>query len=429
MARYFGGQGNQATPNRGQAAQNNANASNGPSTQQQIQQLAISLANDIVAEQQAAAQLSRLGRIYTPFVENDDVLPLQVETVTKGLFSGNTGSLVTMFTSSLLTAAQRSYFHEVHSTGDPSTNSNAISEFSIAYGHVDGSGSLDTTGNLNNDTPSRAIYKQYAQLLLAPNDKKFTINGIDTKQIYILNFNRANIREKIDPGNFEISLARLSGSLGTDGLGSSLNSAHTGSNVKLDGTGYFVQVIDDSSINDPGQDEGGQVYNLISGSIDGGVSVFNPSSPTFYGLLYPQHGVAILNGETLNSQVNFASVTASQIEGANALKLFASISSSNGVSGTVKTGGIQARSSEQVKSTYYFVRIKNGEYNYSNNPSFTSGSLGDLHYPTFRSNPQVYITTVGLYNIRKELLAVAKLSQPLLKNFTREALVKVKLDF
>ena len=60
-------------------------------------------------------------------------------------------------------------------------------ELSIAYGHYNGSGSVDLTGNLNNDTPSRAIYRQYAQLLLEPNDKKFTINGTDTDHIYVLN--------------------------------------------------------------------------------------------------------------------------------------------------------------------------------------------------------------------------------------------------
>ena len=44
-------------------------------------------------------------------------------------------------------------------------------------------------------------------------------------------------------------------------------------------------------------------------------------------------------------------------------------------------------------------------------------------------NPQTYITTVGLYNTNQDLLAVAKLSQPLPKNFTKEALIKVKLDY
>jgi hypothetical protein len=111
------------------------------------------------------------------------------------------------------------------------------------------------------------------------------------------------------------------------------------------------------------------------------------------------------------------------------MKLFTQISSSIGLAGAGETYGIQARSSEQVKSTYYFVRVKNGEYNYSNNPTFVSGSLGSLKYPTFYRDPQTYITTVGMYNDRRELLAVAKLSRPLLKSFTREALIKVKLDF
>jgi len=44
-------------------------------------------------------------------------------------------------------------------------------------------------------------------------------------------------------------------------------------------------------------------------------------------------------------------------------------------------------------------------------------------------NPTTYITTVGLYNDANELLAVAKLSQPLTKDFTKEALIKVKLDY
>jgi hypothetical protein len=43
--------------------------------------------------------------------------------------------------------------------------------------------------------------------------------------------------------------------------------------------------------------------------------------------------------------------------------------------------------------------------------------------------PQTYITTVGMYNDNNELLAVAKLSRPLLKDFTKEALIRIKLDF
>jgi len=54
---------------------------------------------------------------------------------------------------------------------------------------------------------------------------------------------------------------------------------------------------------------------------------------------------------------------------------------------------------------------------------------GNLIYTTLINNPQTYITTVGMYNDQNELLAVAKLSRPLVKDFTKEALIQVKLDY
>ena len=404
---------------------------NTPTNAQLVQEQAQILANEIIQEMQLAEEIAAQGRIFTTF-GTGDIRGEYEEVVTKGLFTGNTGSFTTMFTSSLLTTTQKTYYQELNSTADPANSSHASSELSIAYGHYDGSGSIDLTGNLNNDTPTRAIYRQYAQLLLPPNDKKFTFNGTDSDSIYVLNFNRARIREKIDPGNFEISLARLSGSQFIEGAGGNAgtNAEHTGSNVKIDGSGVYVQITDDSTINDPSATEGGLVYNLISGSIDGGTSLFQPTNPVYYGLLYPQHGVAILNGDVLDTNVNFGTVSGSQVQGDNSVKLFTALSSSNGlVDASTRSGGIQARSSEKVTATYYFVRVKNGEYNYSNNPTFTTGSLGEVAYTSFASDPQVYITSIGLYNTNRELLAVAKLSQPLLKSFTREALIKVKLDF
>lgn len=365
-----------------------------------------------------------------------DIRPNQQETVTRGMFAGNTGSLVSMYTSSNLTATQKSYYQEIYSTGDPASNSSANVELSIAYGHKAGSGSLDTTGNLNNDTPSRAIYTQYAQLLLEPNDTKFTFNGTDSDSCYFINFNRARLREKIDEGNFELTLATMSGS-GYINAGNLAN-GYTGSHVQLDGTGTYIQVIDDSSIKSATVGSSGKVFNLVSGSADGGTSIYNSSSPVYYGLLYPQYGVAVLDADQLNKLkstgtsgggIELGTITGSLVQGDNSVKLFRSLSGSHALVPSTKTGGIQARSSEQVKSTYYFVRVKNGEYNYSNNPSFVTGSAGALRYTTFINDPQTYITSIGLYNDNKELLAIAKLSQPLLKSFTREALIRVKLDF
>ena len=87
------------------------------------------------------------------------------------------------------------------------------------------------------------------------------------------------------------------------------------------------------------------------------------------------------------------------------------------------------RRTENVSTQHFFVRATNREFNFSNNPTFTSGSDGTLREPSFETDPKTYITTVGLYNDRQELLAVAKLSQPLMKSFQREALIRVKLDF
>jgi len=404
----------------------NGRASRATNVQQQVESLARQLADQIIREREEARIRARNGRIYTTFQTADDVIANQQETVTTGLFSGNTGSLLTYHTSSAATAIQNTYYRAIYDKV-PSDATSAV-QLSIAYGQRAGSGSVDLTGNLNNDTPTRAVYRQYAQLLLAPNDSQFTINGTDTDSIYVLNFNRARFREKIDPGNFEINLATLSGSAGLTG-GDWSNAGHTGSNVQLDGTGQVISIIDDSSTSLGTVGEAGLVYNLVSGSIDGGTVIHNASSPVYYGLLYPQHGIAILNGNTLDANAGFETVSGSQVQGDNAMKLFTSLSGSGALSATGRSFGIQARSSEQVKSTYYFVRVKNAEYNYSNNPSFTSGSYGDLKYATFINDPQTYITTVGLFNDRRELLAVAKLSQPIRKSFSREALIKVKLDF
>ena len=81
---------------------------------------------------------------------------------------------------------------------------------------------------------------------------------------------------------------------------------------------------------------------------------------------------------------------------------------------------------KNVISKYFFEL---SEFNYSNNPSYVTGSLGQLVFNSFKTNPQTYITSVGLYNDRRELLAVAKLSKPLPKDFTKESLIKVKIDY
>ena len=382
---------------------------------EQVQQLAQQLANQMVAEMQQSQILARNGRTYTKFDLVNDVVANQIETVTAGVWSDNAASLTTYFTSSIETAAQRRYYIDVYQA-NPSSPTAAV-QYALAFGHALGSGS-DSQGQLN-DSPSKAIYSQYRQLLLNPSDTRFTTAGSgSTDYIYVINFKRNRIKEALDPGNWELPLIGIS-SRATNATGSVV----TGSSSTI------IKLIDDSSITTGATTTSGKVYNIVSGSINSGVS--NPATPTYYGLAYPDYGTLILDGKMLDQTLGFATVTGSSIEGNNHFVLFHSVSGSAFFTdpSTADPYGFQARNSEKITSTHYFVRIKNAEYNFSNNPSYVTGSVGQIAQSTFISDPKTYITTVGLYNDNQELLAVAKLSKPLLKSFQREALVRIKLDF
>ena len=92
---------------------------------------------------------------------------------------------------------------------------------------------------------------------------------------------------------------------------------------------------------------------------------------------------------------------------------------------------MQMRRKEEINSTHYFVRATSQEFNATTNETFYTQSVAGFKQviPGLNSDPKTYITSVGMYNSNSELLAIAKLSQPILKSTAREALIKVKLDF
>lgn len=382
--------------------------------QNEIETRAQQIASEMIKAQALQSQVAASGRVFTRFDVASDIIENQKTYVTTGLFSGNAPSMSVMYTGSLQSTGSKQYYYEVWN----GTSSTSEAQFSIAWGHKLGSGS-SAAGTLN-DSPSRAVYSQYKLLLLEPGDTTFTFGGGETStEIYAINFNRARIKDKLDPGNWQLSAAQLNG-------GAFANNVYTGSNVAVSSSNKVVTLIDDSGQgNEVNLTSAGRVYNIVSGSLTGGV--FNSSAPKYYGLVYPDMGIMIFNGNAFDASASFNSVTGSNVAGDNAWKLYTSISGAMTISSP--NNAFQARNEETVTSTHYFVRVKNGEYNFSNNPSFTTGSVGEFAQPTFIGDPKVYITTIGMYNDRQELLAVAKLSQPVQKSFSNEALIKVKLDF
>jgi hypothetical protein len=347
-------------------------------------------------------------RTYTTF-KVGDVVEGNSEKITRGMWSGGVGNLTTFFTSSVQSNTQKEYYYEIFN--DVSSDPLAEPQFSVVYGNKFGNGSL----SVNEDSPTKAIYSQYQQLLLPANKTTFEFDGVASDNIYAVNINRARLRDRLNAGNFQLNLAELNG-------GAFSNNEYTGSNVQVSASNNVISLIDDSDENLSTTVQRGVVYNLVSGSIANGISL----PKTVYGKVYSEQGVVVLNGDTLNSALSFNTVSGSNVNGDNAFKIFTSIS---GAAAIDSDYGFVARNEERIQSTFFFVRAKNAEYNFSNNPTFVTGSDGELNQPTFVNDPKVYITTVGLYNNKQELLAVAKLSKPILKAFSNEILVKVKLSF
>ena len=332
------------------------------------------------------------------FDRQNDIIENQRTTVTSGLWTGGSTTLSTFFTSSTTS----SYFVDVYNA-NPASDTSAEVQFALGYAHIDGSGSLgnQSSQTTSGDRQTAALYRQFRNVLLAPNSNKFKFTSSPTasgeKDFYFLSFQRARMREKVDPGNWELH---------------------------LDGGTDKVKLIDDSSTaSSVTVEQGGRVFNVVSGSISDGVvsSSASETAKGAYGLFYPDMGIILLNPTKLTSAVADISTTrSSNTQDNNKGDLFDSI---------VQGANFQARREEEISSTSYFCRVNNRKFNFSANPTFATQSDGSLTQPTFFKDPQTFITQVGLYNDTNELLAIAKLSQPLLNSYAREAIIKVKLDF
>ncbi len=351
--------------------------------------------------------------VYKKFGAIDKVTN-RTEIVTSGIWSGDTGSLSVFYTSSLqLASVSGKYYIDVYNAETSSTSAEV--QFSIAYGDVNGLGAPTLTQSDDSNLQTTAVYNQFKNVLLDSADAYFSVYtgstaaGHDLTSFYAININRARYKEKLDPGNIQIA---LSGSAG------------------------YITLIDDSNGTNESVTTAGRVYNMVSGALNIGTSLtasIAQYSDTYtqqgYGLFYPDMGIILLNPNALSASVggNLAPAAGSTTDkyhqsgsASGSLKLFDALN---------KGADFQARRTENVSTSHYFVRANNREFNFSNNPTFVSGSVGAFAQSLFEKDPHVYITTVGLYDDANELLAVAKTSKPIEKSFDKEVAIKVKLDF
>lgn len=330
--------------------------------------------------------------------EQDDFV-VSADSITAGLFTGNEPTLTTFITSSTQVASSNGdYYINVF-------NSSSLTDiqFAIAYGDVDGSGSVEYDSLVPGKSPSSTNYGQYRTLVLGDETAEFTFGGETAPNLYAISVDRNRYKGGLFPGSTTLTLEGPNGDI--------------------------ISITDNSQVATTVEfNDAGRVFQLVSGSAG---SVYTTDRDTgysasgSYGLFLPDIATYILNPNALDADASDGGIELNTTRGddtdsENAGRLYDAI---------VAGASFTANSEETITSDFIFVRPRSSEFNYSENPSFISGSTGEVLYDSFINNPTTYVTTVGLYNDASELLAVAKLSTPLEKDFTKEALIRVKLDF
>ena len=337
-------------------------------------------------------------------LEADDFL-VSSDAISSTCWTNDSPTLTTFFTSTVqANGSSGDYYLNVF---DAATTQSV--QFAIAYGNANGSGSANYNNAVNGLSPTSTIFGQWQDLTIGDENTNFIFGTITSSEFFALPIERAAYKESLFLGSLTLNLSGSSGSI-----------------ELTDNSNYVSSVVFGAA---------GRVFQLITGSagtLSAGALNANGYSANSgsYGWLLPDIGTIILNPLAL---ADFA------VSGGIGLQYSGSATASAAPNVSPNTSLFQAitgsgatftlNSQETIVSNYVFVRPRSSEFNYSENPSFISGSTGEVLYSNFINNPQVYITTIGLYNDTNELLAVAKLSRPLTKNFTKEALIRVKLDF
>ena len=333
-------------------------------------------------------------------LEVDDFV-VSADSITAGLWTNSQVPAITTFFSSSTQAAGNSGDYYLNVFSNAATSS---LEFAVNYGNELGSGSMAYNLDVDGKSPSSTIYGQYRTLVLGDENASFTFGSVTSSDFWSISVERSRYKESVMPGSTTLEIT------GPNGVIQLTDNSQVASSVVFNDAGRVFQLVSGSA---------GVPFTTLQAN---GYSIDSGS----YGLFLPDIATYILNPRALSNDqadggIGLDATTTSALTIAsnpNPNIIYAAITSS-----------FTANSEETITSDFVFVRPRSSQFNYSENPSFISGSTGEVLFPLFINSPTTYITTVGLYNDTNELLAVAKLSKPLEKDFTKEALVRVKLDF
>jgi hypothetical protein len=309
----------------------------------------------------------------------------------------------------------------------PVLSASANQLFSITLGR-----SSDTTSTVQ-DTKKKTIYNQMSKVLLdldASNNLSYFDNdgagaaGVDLHNLYFLNFSRLLVKDEIKKGSFALDL--YIGAKGSETPG-------------------LVTLADNSGSSNYFESATGEYGLLYLSSTDGNVA--NSGKGSVQGLIFYQAGIVAVSPYIFAQSGSNSPTAANGTFNRNNLGVLSSAINFSGstdkvgdafVSGSIndacdilrtRVKNIQFNNTTELNSTIYFCRLNNSEFNYSSNPTYLDGSEIRVKNGNALNAPVSYFTTVGLYSPDNQLLAVAKVSEPLRKSPSEELILRVRLDY
>lgn len=290
----------------------------------------------------------------------------------------------------------------------PYLSSSANHIFDLTVGFDEGSPLSGSTGAVQ-EAKKINMYNQFSQVLLGYTGSANRVRLFESdlvldesdpmKEVVFVNLSRLLTKDQIKKGSMSITLGTGSWAASDD---SSLAKTFTDSEATENG----------GTLNTVGGD-----YGILSSSADG-----------VGGIVFYQAGVMVLTSSIWSGTTDFYSSSADGERSFDEQLVSGSISGSADAF-RHRLQNLQFNNTTEINSTVYFCRASHNKFNYSNNPTYLSSSAIRVKNLN-RDNPPVsYITTIGLYNSQNELLAVAKLSEPLRKDPTNELTLRVRLDY
>jgi hypothetical protein len=278
------------------------------------------------------------------------------------------------------------YFQTVYDASPTSSLSTPI--FDVSYGFATGSAYNVSVTNSSSKTEKIKMYRQFASLLLGNPDSLFTMNNASQSSAFFLTFKRNIQKDEIKRGTVGLV------------FNSTAPTQYTASDAA--GANQFSQAL--------GGDYAALKYNGTGSEV---------------GQVWYNAGVIVVSPDLAFG--NLAAFSGSK----TLVELQSSGSINNLVDGfRKKTERLDMHNQTNLHSTVYFCRATNSEFNYSSNRTFVDDNKRIR--VTSGSNilqTRTYVTTVGLYDVNDNLLAVAKTNKPILKSPDTEAVFRIRLDF